>query len=1283
MSNEPSIRIVVTTDTSQAALLSGLEAWLRLGVLNEAQISIEVTARASHPEILSALDSWLSLGLLSDAAVKKLCRDFLTCPLPQVTATQETLVPPVWAPPIPQVSSQLAIITAASTKPSQPPNRITQILLSLQAELSLMWFLFLGVFMVIFSSGVLVATQWNKFPASGQYGVLFGYTLSFWVVGYWASRQSNLSLTSRTLQIVSLLLVPVNFWAMDSFRLWRYPGDWIIVAATTIALSAIVLLVSKIQTSRQIPKFFLPNYLLLSFLHWGWGLVIFPPIAIYLGIGGTIASLYLQGRRGFYREKSKLSLLVLFYAIGVLLFRAIFVARLDIHQLGLAVGACGWLVLQAAEISQFPLLNEMLGSGLLIGGWLVTVGEVFPWQALAISGLGIWLTSSRLIRFWRRFELAALLAIGLQTIWLCWRLVPQPTQYLLVTLGTELTNSQNAPYALLSVVLFPYVLLILGVARWLYRRRQPQLAEFGEGIAFSMGAVLTTLSLVNPLLRTINLLVSTVTLGMVTRRSTNLVWLYITHITGLGTLASGINYLFPNLTLSNWAVILLTLMVAEWGFSVSGGTTNWRRSAWYLGLVLAGLSYILLVHEPEQQWWGVLWLIAPLSMTGVATRSEGSQRKLASWLSVVALGMAQFLIWDVPGTRLIGLGVATGLMLVNTRYIRQVGAAAITVGFGLSCLGIFLWEGIAGLPRLSESGWLVVGALALTSLWVLRNWLKSRSTQLAQIYAQATDGWGLALCSLELILLTFHSLGVYWAILPRDYVVLIASILTMGGIACRSWVEPNNWAFYGLGWSLELFTTELLSTSSHSTLNLTIANIALGLITQIAGDWWQRRAGMSSLPTSWNIIPLLYGILAIVLRVNAFTSWTGLYTLALAVIAIGVGRRREEFKPLVYLALVGISVSAYEVLFYQISHQSQGNQYIAMAALGTSIMYAYRVLSPMLTNYLPLSNADLKLVSHLHWGWSSFLLLAAMSVPIQSNILLGLGTSIFLSRYAIMQGRNHPVTSIAEAWVYLGLLEAAGSAIYIGNKLLVVSFRAFLAPWAGAIACLGAYFIYVLPWSSWGWPKKPWQNTALIVPLVAIGVSITVINSISLLIVAGFYILLCRLNQQIRFTYISAVLIDWVVLREFLGWQLKDPLWYVIPIGLSLLYVAQVDPDLKLPEHKQQRHSLRLVGSGFICLVALLSNQSSGVVPGAISCITIFAGLAFRIRAFLLVGTATFVVNGFYQLGILIFSRPFLKWVIGFFVGIAFIGIAAIFETRREQIRTWFQNWMGDWESWD
>ena len=65
------------------------------------------------------------------------------------------------------------------------------------------------------------------------------------------------------------------------------------------------------------------------------------------------------------------------------------------------------------------------------------------------------------------------------------------------------------------------------------------------------------------------------------------------------------------------------------------------------------------------------------------------------------------------------------------------------------------------------------------------------------------------------------------------------------------------------------------------------------------------------------------------------------------------------------------------------------------------------------------------------------------------------------------------------------------------------------------------------------------------------------------------------------------------------------------------------------------------------------------------------------------VGTVTLIVNVFNQLIVLNSIYSFFKWIIGLIVGVAFIWIAASFETRREQINNLLQNWIEELENWE
>lgn len=1279
-------------------------------------LKIEIRLPSSHPQILLGLDTWLRLGLISDAQVRQICQEFLVCPV---------VLQPLTQPEPKQLETPPAVpVVPATPRPSyvpsvvQQPNILTRILQSLGAELSVRWLLFLGMFLVVVSSGVLAASQWAKFPPSGQYGVLLAYTLSFWGVSFWAGRQPNLRLTAQTLLIVTLLLVPVNFWAMDSFRLWQYPIGWIVMAIASVTLTTITFLLSnhrRLVANNAIGKLALLNILGLSYLHWGWSISGFPIIAVYLAtVGTTISTIYhARHQQRQPRWHLNLSSAVIIYALVVVLVRAIFVVHVDVEELGLAIGVCGWLLTWLATTENLPPADspppptylpasfwQFIGAFLLFLGWLVSVGVAFPWQATIVSYLGLWFFWRRLQQHNVRSDVGSIFFIGLQTIWLVWRLVPSQWQQLAVATGTHLTHSQDTPWALPSVALFPYVVFMLVLTSWLMLVRKTQVADFGEKLTLVFGTLLTLVSLANPTLRSLNLLFSTITLATLSQqRPTAITLVYMTQITGVVTLCSTINLLSPHLNPQMWASILLGVAVAEWLFSLGNGI--WQRSAWHVGLLLAALSYALLWKSAEAVWfgsssgngnWGMIWLITPMTLTGIA--HLGYRRITSSWLSVAALGLAQFLTLPLSGARLIGLGVGTIVMLVNTYYLQQLQSALISIGFGLGLIAALLWEGVPGLPHLSIQGWFLVGAISCFSLWLMQRLLISQGNELAAIYANACDQGAIALCTLALLLLSLHSVLVYQGFAHAELLYLIASGITLGAIVYRSSQQLTNWAFYGVGWCLELLISELLGFYGHSLIKVAIANIALGLTTQLLGEWWSRRYRLERLPNSWHILPLIYGLFGTILRWQTFANWTGLSSAGVAFIAIGIGRRRLEFKPLVYLGLIGISIAAYELLLFHIlqtPERAWTDGLIFMSALGTSIMYAYRLLSPWLLSYLNMTTNELEFFAHLHWAVSSCFLLAGSPTSINMKTV-GLGTGVFLIRYAIFQGRlpqssssreNQGKISIAEIWVYLGLLGVVCLWKYLPDPALHL-WTEQLLPWQVAIASMIAYLLYILPWETWGWYKRPWQTAAYILPLAFLWQSRSGVFPINLLIAASFYVFVAKASEQFRFTYISLALCNWALFRWFNDLHLTDSLWYVTPVGLSLLSIAQFDPYLKQPQKRESRHFLRLLGSGIICGWATVSHQDMiGLIPGIVSLIAIFAGLALRVRAFFYVGAVAFFTNSVYQLVILSLHYPFFKWIVGLFVGIVLISLAANFETRRQKLNSLFRSTSEELQTWE
>ncbi len=1229
---------------------------------NSPSLRISVTVGTSEPELLQGLDVWLRLGLISELQVNKIAREYLSCPLP----TSSNIA----------VSQSQPVATSEFASPAREPQlpRVPGIPLlsrlgqSFKDELSVRWLLFLGVFLVVMSSGVLAATQWSRFPPVGQYGVLFVYTVIFWLVGFWAKQQENLQLTAQTLTNIALLLIPLNFWAMDSFSLWQNTTGLITVGIAVVGLVSITWFHNSATKVQSLV------FLGLSLLHWGWQISGFALVSVYLA---TITTTTI-----FPWQRASIKPPLLIYALGVILARAVFIEQLPIESLALAVGICGWLSATEGlrvETSQRTTW-QIIGVILLFFSWAVVVEQTAYGQALLVSGLTIWFFTRRLQLYWQRRDLGIIFIIGLQTLFLVWALVPSSWQTSIVTPLLQLTTSQTNPEALLSISLFPYVVLFTAVNDWLYSREKTNAARFGDFLTLVLGIALTLISCLNPNLRSLNLILSTCTLAFVSQRRQplNAYLVYFTHLLGLLAFASTLDSFFPNLPEQNWALILLLLMIGEWLFS-SRNTSIAHQSAWYFGFLLAAISYALLTSTltlEVNQRWQLAWLLTPLTLTGVADTNQPPRQHQAAWFSIASLIAVQLLTGWQPETRIISLGFAVGLMHLNLRYLNSLVAATIHLGFMLTFVATILWQFSPSPPT-----WLLSSAIATIILWLGQGFLQQSQGNLAAIYAKAADSWAISLWIINLSLLTCHSLTIYNPIfLPHWQYPTVAALMVIAIIG-RYWQQPKDVHVYGFIWAVEILIAEIILLNNGSALHLAVANILLALVTLVATTWLLSQENRLSSLESIALSPLIYAIIGTCSRLPYFNPYTGLLTLGAALTGLGVSPRRQEWKDLAYFSLAGISLAWYELVIYQLSQTPAGNPadgYTILGAVAVGIAFCYHFLAwwgqnkPRIFN---LETKEIQTTAHIHWFIGTFLMVAAASYSVISppNLkVAAIGISLSLVGYSLAQGRK--TTDTASAWVYAGLIELGATTLY--TRLLWPQLNIF-DNWIVLIACCIAALLYELPWGGWGWQNQPWLHSATVLPLLTITLTSLQVSSVSLLGAAAFYGWLAKRQQNLRFSYLSLILIDWAIARWLLTQQLNDPLWYAAVIGLSILYIAQFNPQ------KRQRHHLRLIGMSLIAVVAVIFHQENGIIPGIIGLIATFLGLGLKIRAFLWVGTITFVITVSYQLIILALTYSFLKWVFGIIAGTTLIIVAANFERRREQASSLWQNWSTRLEEWE
>lgn len=91
-------------------------------------------------------------------------------------------------------------------------------------------------------------------------------------------------------------------------------------------------------------------------------------------------------------------------------------------------------------------------------------------------------------------------------------------QKLTINIAANLTNTQNQHFVLLTLALFPYLVLMVALTNILHRANKANLVIFGEQLNVLFGVSLTILPIISPTVRSLNLLFSTITLGTITKQ---------------------------------------------------------------------------------------------------------------------------------------------------------------------------------------------------------------------------------------------------------------------------------------------------------------------------------------------------------------------------------------------------------------------------------------------------------------------------------------------------------------------------------------------------------------------------------------------------------------------------------------------------------------------------------------------------------------------------------------------------------------------------------------------
>ena len=1284
------------------------------------QTELNITIDGTDPNCLQGLDQLLQLGLISDQQVREICETHLCCFLPETAIT------------LPREEKELVEITSLSlfniqtifTQAITPFRKVTgfvsEVGQGLKTELSIRWLLFLGVFLVVTSSGLLVATQWKNLSDLVQYTVLWLYTLSFWGLGIWTKQQQHLSLTSKSLRVIAWLLVPINFWGMDSLQL---AYSWQGLLLNIVAFSSLIYLYYYYSKQSGQWLFFI-NILLINFLHWGWQFAQIPLLTVY---GGTLISvIILRGLRipkTATRYTLDLEKGFIIYGLFILLLRGIFVQSIPVANVSLVIGILGWLLQskQPASVNIMTPILEGIGIILLFFGWLAGIQLNYPWQASIVSLLAIHFFTQKLRRDWQRRHLFAIFIIGLQTLFLWEELLPILTRQDILRWGADISNTVNFAFAFYSIILFPYVVFFVIFTRWIYRKNQIKVGQFGDYLIFFMTIVLSLIAVVNPLWRSLDLLLSTVTFIYLSHRPTPLknLLVHLTSITGVLGIIALIYWLFPNLTLLQWSQILLVLMCLLWilaNFSLRF-LDLYRQSCRYLGFILAGCSYIFLwptleiylntrILQPTVLW----WLIVPFALTGVAVVNykQLKKRRRAAFISTYCLILAQPLTLGQPQIGLIGLGVSSALMLLNSYFFRHPFAARIQVGFTVFLSIILFWENFDGnwIDFLDSSDTLLDNRFLLIFFCILSLYLQRFHHPLAIIYRKATSGWGIFI---GLILLLRSSIVSFLILfdnqkeIPGTWKHLIVPFIIIAMILLRYRRNLNQWAIYGITWALEISIIHCILPFTESTLVIAIANLVFAVFLFFSIRLLNSKYPHLSQIISFQLLPVYFAFFAILWRFNSFNSYTGLITIVAALIGISVSYCLFIRKIYTYIFLGLITVGIDEFFIYRMTEgmgTNLPNRLLLMALVTAMIAVIYLFLEFFLIGkqqrYLVnLSVIEFSKIAHTHWAIASiFKTLGVASAALifrMNNVSpylnpITVSVSLLLSFYAFLQGRlplsttkNNQENTFKNLWIYVGFIDIGSTLIFY--RLIWEKLR-FLDSYYAGIFVIIALIIYNIPWVNLGWNAKPWQEMSLLLPSVLALVTTKTISYESLLLVALFYGQVAINQKNLRWTYLSLVFINWAIINFLSDIQLLNQLSISLIIGLFILHIAQFDRFFKKGLHPDIRHYLRLLGTGLINITALIYYQIIGFFPILISLITITIGLGLKIKAFLYIGTSTFIISVLYQLIVLSFEYAPLKWILGLTLGIILIVIAAIVEKRRKKIPSILQNWIEVFRQW-
>ncbi|MBI5758781.1 MAG: hypothetical protein HZA46_09705 [Planctomycetales bacterium] len=225
--------------------------------------------------------------------------------------------------------------------------------------------------------------------------------------------------------------------------------------------------------------------------------------------------------------------------------------------------------------------------------------------------------------------------------------------------------------------------------------------------------------------------------------------------------------------------------------------------------------------------------------------------------------------------------------------------------------------------------------------------------------------------------------------------------------------------------------------------------------------------------------------------------------------------------------------------------------------------------------------------------------------------------------------------------------------------------------------------------------SQPFGLTGLWLPLVAVGLGLIRhvayaqpawkgMNSLSLLIAAGFYFWRGLDRGEKRWVVTAAVILDIALALLWRELHWTDAQLFLVPVGLSVLGVVELlKKEIPQPAHTP----LRYVGA-----LVILVSPTFDVVSGSwlhILCLMVSSvaltllAMGLRVRALMYTGTAFLVADLLAMLVHGSLRHVDVLWIAGLALGAAVLSLAAFCENHRELLHQRLRLLAAELEAWE